>query len=56
VKEKSVGIVLRDFDEIVDGVRQMLAPGKLAGLRNNVKTLNNRAVFEIPEIFAKLLS
>lgn len=56
VKEKGVGIVLRDFDQIVDGVKQMLEPGKLTDFRRNVKALNNRAVFEIPEIFAKLLS
>jgi len=56
VKEKCVGIVLRDFDGIVDAVKQMLVPGKLTGLRKNVQALNNRAVFEIPEIFGKLLS
>jgi len=47
---------LRDFDGIVDAVKQMLVPGKLTGLRKNVQALNNRAVFEIPEIFGKLLS
>jgi hypothetical protein len=56
VKEKKVGIVLRNFDEIVDGVKQLLQPGKLAELRCNTMALNNRAVFEIPEILAKLLS
>ena len=55
VKEKNVGIVLNDFDQIVDGVERMLRPGRLAEFRKNVKALNNRAVFEIPEIFAKLL-
>jgi len=55
VKEKRVGIVLRNFDEIVAGVRHMLEPGKLPELRNNVRALKNRAVFEVPEIFAKLL-
>jgi hypothetical protein len=56
VKEKRVGIVLKDFDDIVDGVKRMLEPGQLSEFRMNVKALNNRAVFEIPEIFAKLLS
>ena len=55
VKEKNVGIVLNDFDQIVDGVERMLRPGRLAEFQKNVKALNNRAVFEIPEIFAKLL-
>ena len=56
VKEKNVGIVLSNFDHIVDGVREMLQPGRLAEFRKNVKALNNRAVFEIPEIFARLLN
>jgi 1,2-diacylglycerol 3-beta-galactosyltransferase len=55
VKEKRVGMVLRNFHEIVDGVKAMLEPGKLAEFQKNVTGLNNRAVFEIPEIFAKLL-
>lgn len=55
VKEKNVGIVLHDFKDIVSGVRQMLQPGKLAEFRANAGALNNRAIFEIPEILAKLL-
>jgi len=55
VKEKGVGIVLRDFGEIVGGVKELLQPGKLKELRRNTEALNNRAIFEIPEIFAKLL-
>ena len=55
VKEKRVGIVLKNFGEIVDGVKQMLEPGALAEFRRNLERLENRAVFEVPEIFAKLL-
>jgi len=55
VKEKGVGIVLHDFGEIVRGVKQLLEPGKLAELRTNTEALNNRAIFEIPEIFVQLL-
>jgi hypothetical protein len=55
VKEKNVGIVLHDFSEIVSGVKQMLEPGKLAEFRRSTEALNNRAIFEIPEILAKLL-
>ncbi len=55
VKEKKVGIVLNDFGEIVNGIKQLLQPGKLAEFRRNTEALNNRAVFEIPEILAKLL-
>lgn len=55
VNEKRVGIVLSSFDEIVAGVNQLLEPATLAEFRRNVAALNNQAVFEIPEIFAKLL-
>jgi hypothetical protein len=36
-------------------VKELLEPATLAEFRRNVGALNNRAVFEIPEIFAKLL-
>lgn len=55
VKEKNVGIVLRSFKDVVNGVKQMLEPATLAEFRKNVAGQNNRAIFEIPEIFAKLL-
>ena len=55
VKERRVGIVLKNFREIVQGVNQLLEPATLAEFRRNVSALNNRAIFEIPEIFSKLL-
>jgi hypothetical protein len=55
VREKRVGIVLHDFQEIVAGVKQLLEPGTLAEFRTNVAALNNQAIFEIPEILAGLL-
>jgi len=55
VTEKRVGIVLKSFDEVVDGVRQMLEPARFTEFRKNVEALNNRAIFEIPEMLAKLL-
>ncbi len=55
VREKRVGIVLRNFREIVPGVRQLLDPSTLVEFRHNVAALENRAIFEVPEIFAKLL-
>ncbi len=55
VKEKRVGIILSSFDEIVLGVQQLLEPATFAEFRRNVAALNNQAVFEVPEVFAKLL-
>jgi hypothetical protein len=53
--EKRVGIVLKSFRDVVTGVRKMLEPATLAEFRKNVARLDNRAIFEIPEILAKLL-
>ncbi len=55
VKEKGVGIVLKSFKKVVGGVKRMLEPATLAEFRKNVAAQENRAVFEIPEILAKLL-
>jgi spore coat polysaccharide biosynthesis predicted glycosyltransferase SpsG len=55
VTEKRVGIVLKSFRDVAEGVRQMLEPARLAEFRKNVAALNNRAIFEIPEILAKLM-
>ncbi len=55
VAEKRVGIVLRNFRQVVSGVQRMLDPGTLAEFRKNVAALENRAIFEIPEILDKLL-
>jgi UDP-N-acetylglucosamine:LPS N-acetylglucosamine transferase len=55
VTEKRVGIVLKSFDDLVDGVQQILEPARLAEIRRNVAALDNRAIFEIPEMLAKLL-
>ncbi|HMD06236.1 MAG TPA: glycosyltransferase [Candidatus Acidoferrum sp.] len=55
VTEKRVGVVLSSFRDVVEGVRQILEPAKLAEFRRNVAALDNRAIFEIPEMLAKLL-
>ena len=55
VTEKRVGIVLKSFDDIVEGVQQILDPERLAEFRRNVAALNNRAIFEIPKMLARLL-
>src|SRR6267143_1245526 len=55
VKEKGVGIVLNSFRQVVEGVNQMLDPAAFAAFRRNVAALENRAIFEIPEILARLL-
>ena len=56
VTEKHVGAVIRSFSDVVPAVRTFLDPEKLNEMKRNVASLHNRAVFEIPEFLAKLLS
>jgi hypothetical protein len=56
VKEKNVGMVVRNFSGVVPAVHTLLEPGKLAELQRNVRSLHNRAVFEIPEFLSTQLS
>jgi UDP-N-acetylglucosamine:LPS N-acetylglucosamine transferase len=56
VTEKRVGVVLKSFDDVVSGVKEMLEPAKLAEFKKNVAAQNNRAIFEIVEIVEKLVS
>jgi 1,2-diacylglycerol 3-beta-galactosyltransferase len=55
VKEQRVGIVLKNFRDVATGVKEIIEPGRLAELKANVAALENRAVFEIPEIFEKVM-
>ena len=56
VKEKRVGVVLKSFDDVVAGVKEMLDPAKLGEFKKNVAAQENRAIFEIMEILEKLVS
>jgi hypothetical protein len=53
--EKRVGVVLHTFREVVTAVQRMLDPATLDEFRKSVAALENRAIFEIPEILDKLL-
>jgi hypothetical protein len=55
VEEKQVGRVIRSFKDVVPAVRSLIDPATLESLKGNVRSLKNRAVFEIPEFLATLL-
>ena len=50
VQEQGVGIVLSSFREIPQAIRELLRPRTYGKLQRRVKQLENRAVFEIPEM------
>lgn len=52
VVEKQVGVVVKTLKNPVPAVRSLLEPGKLPALQHNVKSLHNRAVFEIADFLA----
>lgn len=55
IEEHGVGIVLKSFRRIESAVDDLLATGKLAAMKQNICSLDNRAVFEIPPILEQLL-
>ena len=56
VREKQVGLVVKNFDHIVDVVQQLLEKETFAKFRcNTKKKMRNRALFEIPEILSRIL-
>lgn len=55
VLEKQVGVVLRSFREINSGLRELLDPRNFERFRANASAIQNRAVFEIPDILDSLL-
>lgn len=55
VKQQGVGESLSGFSQLVPTLEKMLVPETLTKLRRRVAAIENRAIFEIPEILAKLL-
>jgi 1,2-diacylglycerol 3-beta-galactosyltransferase len=56
VREQGVGLVVSNFRDIADAVRQLLAPGAYEHFRGRAASLDNRAVFEIPKILEQILN
>ncbi len=48
--------MLRSFREIGPAMRRMLEPATFARLRANAADIENRAVFEIPDMLEKILA
>jgi 1,2-diacylglycerol 3-beta-galactosyltransferase len=56
IVENQLGVVLHSFAEVGAGILPMLDPDRLASFREHVSGINNRAIFEIPEILARLIA
>ena len=55
VSELGAGIVLRSFGDVGRAVDQMLVPAAFTRFRESAARVENRAVFEIPDILEKIL-
>jgi 1,2-diacylglycerol 3-beta-galactosyltransferase len=55
VREQGIGIVLPNFRGIARAVEELLEPAAYENFRSATERLNNRAVFEIPEILERIL-
>ncbi len=56
IAQKNLGIVLSSFKQIASAILSMLDRERLDPLRANARAIENRAVFEIPNILEKILS
>lgn len=56
VLENRVGFVVKSFREIVEATRKLLEPETMASYRANTAAIQNRAIFEIPDILERLLT
>ncbi len=56
VREKGVGIVVRSHKHTAGAVAELLKPGELARFRARAAAMENRAIFEVPAIFERILS
>jgi len=55
VEELQVGVALNNFRRIGEAVTTMLESGQLESFKKNTFAIENRAVFEIPDILAEIL-
>ena len=55
VQEKDLGVVVPSHRQIVSAVAELLQPERLPEIQQRAAAMKNRAVFEIPEIFQKIL-
>ena len=56
VRENEIGDVVSSFREIVDAVARLLHGGTLERYRANAARMENRAVFEVPQILRTILA
>jgi len=55
IEKLGAGIAVKNFRAIGRVVRELIEDGRLEILRANVRRLDNRAIYEIPEILDRIM-
>jgi Glycosyltransferase family 28 C-terminal domain/Monogalactosyldiacylglycerol (MGDG) synthase len=55
VEEQEIGMVVPSYDGLYDAVRDLLEPERYARVREKLEAIENRAVFEVPEMLEGIL-
>jgi hypothetical protein len=56
IREKGIGITVKNFRQIVPAVSELLKPPNLENFRRNAALMPNHAVFEIPPILENIFA
>jgi hypothetical protein len=56
VRDRGVGIVLRNFRHVDRAVSDLLAGRNLPEMKRNIESMSNRAVYEVPPILERILA
>lgn len=56
IREQGLGIVLENFRDIENAVKNLIAGDRLQTIKRKISALDNRAVFEIPGILERILA
>ena len=56
IEEKGIGLVVRSFRDIVPALARLLEPAAMTGFRASLERVQNRAVFEIPEMLEQVFA
>jgi len=56
ILERGAGVVVNNFSQVADAVRELLRPDRHARYRACAAAVRNSAVFEVPQILAEIFS
>jgi hypothetical protein len=54
--EQRVGLAVSSFRQIAAAVETLLEPRRFAACQQRARVIQNRAIFEVPEILATILA